>query len=63
VVGEDSGGMGGRVRRAVAAGERARVSAQRRLRAAIRKIRELDEELGAHLDQAVRTGAFCVYRP
>jgi len=56
-------GLGGRSRRAGAATERARVTAQRRLREAIRKIGELDAELGAHLDVAIRTGTFCAYRP
>jgi tetratricopeptide (TPR) repeat protein len=56
-------GRGGRVRRAGAATERARVAAHRRLREAIKKIGEADAELGTHLDTAVRTGTFCVYRP
>jgi tetratricopeptide (TPR) repeat protein len=56
-------GLRGRPRRAGAAAERARVAAQRRLREAIKKIAELDTELGAHLDTAIRTGTFCVYRP
>ena len=56
-------GLGGKVRRAGAATERARVTAQRRLREAIRKIADLDGELGSHLDAAIRTGTFCVYRP
>jgi tetratricopeptide (TPR) repeat protein len=56
-------GLGGKVRRSGAAAERARVAAQRRLREAIKKIGELDAELGTHLDRAIRTGAFCVYRP
>jgi tetratricopeptide (TPR) repeat protein len=56
-------GLGGRVRRAGAATERARVAAHRRIREAIKKIGEADAELGAHLDGAVRTGTFCVYRP
>jgi tetratricopeptide (TPR) repeat protein len=56
-------GLGGKVRRAGAAGERARVAAQRRLREAIKKIGELDDELGAHLSKAIRTGTFCAYRP
>jgi tetratricopeptide (TPR) repeat protein len=56
-------GLGGKVRRASAATERARVTAQRRLREAIRKIAELDAELGSHLDAAIRTGTFCAYRP
>jgi tetratricopeptide (TPR) repeat protein len=56
-------GVGGRVRRAGAAAERARVAAQRRLREAIKKIAELDDELGGHLSKAIRTGTFCAYRP
>ena len=56
-------GLGGKVRRAGAAAERARVAAHRRLREAIKKIEELDEELGRHLTKAVRTGTFCAYRP
>src|SRR5207247_3408322 len=52
-------GIGGKVRRAGAATERARVSAQRRLREAIKKITEADAELGAHLDATIRTGTFC----
>jgi len=56
-------GLRGKVRRAGAAAERARVTAQRRLRDAIKKIGELDAELGQHLDSAIRTGTFCVYWP
>jgi hypothetical protein len=56
-------GLRGKPRRAGAANERARVAAHRRLREAIKKIGELDAELGAHLDKAVRTGTFCVYWP
>ncbi len=56
-------GLGGKARRAGAAGERARIATQKRLREAIRKIAELDAELGAHLDSAIRTGTFCAYRP
>ncbi|MGE0549148.1 MAG: AAA family ATPase [Kofleriaceae bacterium] len=56
-------GRGGKVRRAGSATERARVAAHRQLREAIKKITEADAELGAHLDVAVRTGTFCVYRP
>lgn len=56
-------GMRGKARRAGSAAERARVTAQRRLRDAIKKIGELDTELGGHLDTAIRTGTFCVYWP
>jgi tetratricopeptide (TPR) repeat protein len=56
-------GLGGKTRRAGAATERARVSAHRCLREAIKKIGDVDGVLGAHLTKAVRTGAFCAYRP
>ena len=56
-------GLGGRERRAGAAAERARVAVQRRVRDAIRRIDEAMPEVGRHLQWAVRTGAFCAYRP
>jgi hypothetical protein len=56
-------GLGGRSRRAGAAAERARISAQRRIREAIGKIREVDAELADHLDRTVQTGIFCLYAP
>jgi hypothetical protein len=56
-------GKGGRLRRAGSGAERARVSVQHRVREAIRKIAELDPELGRHLDWAIRTGTFCSYDP
>ena len=56
-------GLGGKVRRAGASSERARIAAHRCLREAIKKIGEVDDELGAHLAKAVRTGTFCAYRP
>jgi hypothetical protein len=56
-------GVRGKVRRAGVAGERARITAQRRLRDAVHKISELDAALGEHLTAAIRTGTFCVYRP
>lgn len=56
-------GLGGRSRRAASSAERARVTAQRRLREAIKKIGELDAELGALLERTVRTGTFCAYEP
>ena len=46
-----------------AAAERARVAVQRRVRDAIRRIEEALPEVGRHLQWAVRTGAFCSYRP
>ena len=56
-------GLRGQPRRAASASERARVSAQRRIRAALRKISEQDQALGEKLNAAVRTGMRCVYRP
>jgi hypothetical protein len=56
-------GMGGRERRTGSAVERARITVQRRVREAIRKIAEQDPELGQHLDWTVRTGTFCAYEP
>ena len=43
--------------------ERARGSVTRSLRYALRRLRELQPELGEHLDQHVRTGTYCSYRP
>jgi hypothetical protein len=56
-------GLGGRERRSGSAAERARVTVQRRVREAIKKIADQDADLGRHLDKAVRTGTFCVYEP
>ncbi len=56
-------GLGGRVRVAGSAAERARVNVQRHIRKAIRKIAEDLPELGRYLDWTVKTGTFCVYRP
>jgi tetratricopeptide (TPR) repeat protein len=56
-------GLGGRERRLGSAAERARVTVQRRIRDAIKKIAAHDAALGRHLDAAIRTGTFCVYEP
>lgn len=56
-------GLGGRERRSGSAAERARVTVQRRIREAIKKIADQDAALGRHLGWAVRTGAFCAYEP
>jgi len=55
-------GLGGRVRRSGAAAERARITAQRRIREAIKKIGEIEPELAASLDRAIKTGTYCVYK-
>jgi len=36
---------------------------QRRLKEAIGRIAELDPALGRYLEQAVRTGTYCCFRP
>ncbi len=56
-------GLGGRARKAASATERARVNVQRRVKDAIGRIREADEELGRFFEKAVTTGVFCVFRP
>ena len=43
--------------------DKARAAVRWRIRAAIGRIAELDDELGTHLDRSVRTGRFCSYRP
>ena len=56
-------GLGGRARRVGSASERARITVQRRVREAIKKVAEHEPELGRHLDWAIRTGTFCAYEP
>lgn len=56
-------GLGGRARRAADAGERARKAVSKCLRDTIRKLIDLHPELGRHLENSVRTGTFCSYRP
>jgi hypothetical protein len=56
-------GLGGRVRRDGSATERARVNVQRRMRDAIARIAECDEDLGRFFEHAVSTGTFCCFRP
>ncbi len=56
-------GLGGRERRVGGAAERARTTVQKRLRKVIRRIEDGLPELGKHLDQGIRTGAFCGYLP
>lgn len=56
-------GLGGRNRRAGAAAERARVNIQRRIRDAIRRIEAHHPRLAKHLQQSIKTGAYCSYDP
>jgi hypothetical protein len=56
-------GLGGRLRRAGSASERARINVTRRLKDAIARIAEADAELGRHLAASVQTGTWCSYDP
>jgi tetratricopeptide (TPR) repeat protein len=56
-------GLGGRVRRAGSASERARVSVTRAVRQALARIREHHVPLADHLERVVRTGTHCAYLP
>jgi hypothetical protein len=56
-------GLGGRASRTGSTTERARSAVSWRIRAAIKRIGAAHPTLGTHLEQAVRTGAWCVYQP
>jgi tetratricopeptide (TPR) repeat protein len=56
-------GLGGRARHAGSATERARVNVQRRIKDAIFRIGELDQDLGRFFERSVGTGTFCCFRP
>jgi hypothetical protein len=56
-------GIGGRVRRTGSSAERARSAVTARIRETVKKLEELDPELGRHLRHSVRTGTFCSYAP
>ncbi len=56
-------GLGGRPRLALATSERARTSVTRSIRYAVARIAEHHPALAEHLQQAVSTGTYCVYRP
>jgi hypothetical protein len=56
-------GLGGRERRTGSAAERARVNVRRRLKDAIERTAEQDAEIGAYLENTVRTGSYCKYSP
>lgn len=56
-------GIGGRVRRAGSAAERARVNVTKSIRAALAGIAAAHPALGQHLDRSIRTGNFCSYNP
>ena len=56
-------GLGGRPRRACNPVERARVTVQKRVKAAIQKIQQGSPRLARYLSATVHTGTFCAYRP
>jgi tetratricopeptide (TPR) repeat protein len=56
-------GLGGRARRAGSAAERARVAVTRRIRELVRRVSEQTPEIGRYLENTVRTGTYCCYRP
>lgn len=56
-------GLGGRARSETSQSEKARVAVTKAIRSAIQRVIEVEPEIGAHLDAAVKTGTFCSYRP
>jgi tetratricopeptide (TPR) repeat protein len=56
-------GQGGRLRVAAAASERARINVRNNVSTALSTVKRFDAALWRHLSAAVRTGAFCSYRP
>jgi hypothetical protein len=56
-------GLSGRSRATGSAAERARSAVGWRVRAALRQVAEMHPELGRHLQNAIRTGTWCSYRP
>ncbi len=56
-------GLGGRSRALGSAAERARSAVTWRIRSGVKKIIKAHPQLGRHLENAVRTGTFCVYQP
>ena len=56
-------GLGGRIRRAGAASERARSAVTRAIRQALVRIRKHHPSLAEHLEHTIRTGVSCAYLP
>jgi len=56
-------GLGGRARPTGEAAERARVNVQRRLRDVVKRIRPHLPDAGQFLENALKTGTYCSYRP
>ncbi|HUS43817.1 MAG TPA: hypothetical protein VMY16_14230 [Ilumatobacteraceae bacterium] len=56
-------GLGGRDRKVLDDGERARVSATRSIRYSLARLVEASPAVAAHLQQHIHTGTFCSYEP
>ena len=56
-------GLKGRPRELGSAAERARSAVTWRIRHALKRIAAVHPRLGRHLENAIRTGTFCTYRP
>jgi hypothetical protein len=56
-------GLGGRARKAGAAGERARSAVQRRIRHAVERIATHSPALASFLERSIRTGNYCAFVP
>lgn len=56
-------GFGGRDRKTASNAERARVAVTKAVRATLRRITEMDSNLGDELETTIRTGTFCSYEP
>jgi uncharacterized membrane protein len=56
-------GLGGRVRKAADAGDRARKAVTSRIRESIERIGNEHPALARHLENAIHTGTFCRYQP
>lgn len=56
-------GLGGRSRSTGSSAERARSAVTYRIRSAIERVGRVHPELGRHLENSVRTGTWCSYRP
>jgi tetratricopeptide (TPR) repeat protein len=56
-------GLGGRSRRTGSAAERARIAVTRRIRDMIKRVSERAPELGRYLENTIKTGSSCAYRP
>jgi tetratricopeptide (TPR) repeat protein len=56
-------GLGGQARKFGDPSERARKAVAERIRAAIARVKRVHPELSRHLENSIRTGIFCSYRP